>query len=78
MVREDYLAVQILIGADLRRYEKLIEDTENLFTAGNENTYPTTVNNSYEMLINNNTATHAATAWRQPSQNPSFFYTSQI
>ena len=61
MVREDYLAVQILIGADLRRYEKLIEDTENLFTAGNENTYPTTVNNSYDILINNNTATHAIT-----------------
>ena len=52
-VREEYLAVQFFIAADLRRYGKLIEDTENVFTAGNINAYPRTVNKAYEMLVNN-------------------------
>ena len=52
-VREEYLAVQFFIAADLRRYGKLIEDIENAFTAGNVNAYPRTVNKSYKMLVNN-------------------------
>ena len=52
-VREEYIAVQFFIAADLQRYGKLIEDTENAFTAGNINFYPQTVNKAYEIMVNN-------------------------
>ena len=43
-VREEQLAVQFFIASDLRRYGKLIKNTENAFEAGNMNAYPRTVN----------------------------------
>ena len=43
---KECLAVQFFIAADLRRYGKIIEDTENAFTAGN-------VNKTYKILVNN-------------------------
>ena len=57
-VREECIAVQFFIAADLRRYGKLIEGTENSFTAGNVNACPRTVNKAYEMMVNNKNDPH--------------------
>jgi hypothetical protein len=39
-----------LLGADRKRYGKLIEDLENAFTQGQDN-YATTVTGAYAMLM---------------------------
>lgn len=50
-VRTEYLAVQLFLGADPRRYGRLLEDTENKFTCMNKDAYPTTVNQAYETIV---------------------------
>ena len=60
-VREEYLAVQFLIEYDLWRYKKLVEEVENAYTGGNRDSYLTTVNQAYEMLVRykNNPRNHS-------------------
>ena len=48
---EKYLAVAFLLGSDRRRYGKLIDELQNDFTK-NSNTYPKTVTEAYNLLIN--------------------------
>lgn len=50
-VRDKFLAVQLLIKCDLRRYGALVANIQNDYTSGTHR-YPTTLNAAYTMLVN--------------------------
>jgi hypothetical protein len=56
--REEYLACAFLLGADRKRYGKLMEDTENVYIQKDDK-YPKTLVEAYNLLIH----------WKQDPKN---------
>ena len=56
--REQYLACAFLLGADRKRYGKLLENLENDYTQKNDR-WPKTITDAYSLLIN----------WKQDPRN---------
>jgi hypothetical protein len=56
--REEYLACAFLLGADRKRYGKLMEDTENAYIQKDDK-YPKTLVEAYNLLIH----------WKQDPKN---------
>jgi hypothetical protein len=50
-VREEYLAMQLLLKADVKRYGGLIATTQNDFVSGQDK-YPKEISKAYDLLVN--------------------------
>ena len=46
------MAMAFISGANRIKYVRLIEELENGYLKGNENEYPNTVTDAYNMLLN--------------------------
>ena len=59
--KEAYMDMALILGANRIKYGRLIEELENSYLKGNENDYPKTVTDAYNLLLNykNNPRNHS-------------------